>query len=72
MSQPLPRNRKALALHPEVSARIAKCRDLLEHKIETREIMYGCTRGSAIKILFKVHSDPIIPVTPARDLSPTR
>ncbi len=34
-----------IELHPEACVRIQKCRDLLERKIKTREIMYGVNTG---------------------------
>jgi histidine ammonia-lyase len=39
------RDRQSIALHPDAIARINKCRDLLERKIKTREIMYGVNTG---------------------------
>jgi histidine ammonia-lyase len=39
------RERHPIELHPDAVARINKCRDLLERKIRTREIMYGVNTG---------------------------
>ena len=39
------RHRRPIGIHPEAAARINKCRDLLERKIKTREIMYGVNTG---------------------------
>jgi histidine ammonia-lyase len=39
------RNREPVALHNDAIVRIQKCRQLLEHKIQTREIMYGVNTG---------------------------
>ena len=39
------RDRRAIGIHPDAVARINKCRDLLERKIKTREIMYGVNTG---------------------------
>ncbi|HTZ48264.1 MAG TPA: aromatic amino acid ammonia-lyase [Verrucomicrobiae bacterium] len=39
------RNREPIRLHEDAAARIEKCRRLLEHKIQTREIMYGVNTG---------------------------
>jgi len=39
------RNRQSIELHPDAVARINKCRDLLERKISSREIMYGVNTG---------------------------
>ena len=39
------RNSQPIALHPEAVARINRCRDLLERKIQAREIMYGVNTG---------------------------
>ncbi len=39
------RRRETIALHPDAVARIEKCRELLEHKIAAREIMYGVNTG---------------------------
>lgn len=39
------RDRRAVSLDPEASARITKCRGLLERKIQSREIMYGVNTG---------------------------
>jgi histidine ammonia-lyase len=39
------RNRALIKLHDDAIARIHKCRDLLERKIKTREIMYGVNTG---------------------------
>lgn len=39
------RNRVPIKLHDDAVARIQKCRGLLEHKIKTREIMYGVNTG---------------------------
>jgi histidine ammonia-lyase len=39
------RARHPLELHPDAIARINNCRDLLERKIRTREIMYGVNTG---------------------------
>jgi histidine ammonia-lyase len=39
------RNRQPLELHPDAITRINKCRDLLERKIHSREIMYGVNTG---------------------------
>ncbi|HTR23678.1 MAG TPA: aromatic amino acid ammonia-lyase [Terriglobales bacterium] len=39
------RHRRPIGIHPDAVARINKCRDLLERKIKTREIMYGVNTG---------------------------
>ena len=39
------RHREKVAFHPDAIRRINKCRDLLEHKIQSREIMYGVNTG---------------------------
>lgn len=39
------RNRQSIELHPDAIARIDKCRNLLERKISSREIMYGVNTG---------------------------
>jgi histidine ammonia-lyase len=39
------RNRAPIKLHDDAIARIHKCRELLEHKIKTRETMYGVNTG---------------------------
>lgn len=39
------RDRRPVGLHPDAIARINQCRDLLERKIRTREIMYGVNTG---------------------------
>ena len=39
------RDRHPVELHPDAIARINKCRELLERKIRTREIMYGVNTG---------------------------
>lgn len=39
------RNNENVELHPEARKRIQKCRDLLEQKIKSREIMYGVNTG---------------------------
>jgi histidine ammonia-lyase len=39
------RDRHPVELHPDAIQRINKCRDLLERKIRTREIMYGVNTG---------------------------
>jgi histidine ammonia-lyase len=39
------RDRHPVELHPDAITRINKCRDLLERKIHTREIMYGVNTG---------------------------
>jgi len=39
------RKGKSVELHPDAVARINKCRDLLERKINAREIMYGVNTG---------------------------
>jgi len=39
------RNREPIKLHEDAVARIRNCRGLLEHKIQTREIMYGVNTG---------------------------
>lgn len=39
------RFRAPIGIHPDAVARIAKCRALLERKIEAREIMYGVNTG---------------------------
>ena len=39
------RNRAPFKIHDDAVARILKCRDLLECKIKTREIMYGVNTG---------------------------
>ncbi len=38
-------NRRKIAFHPDAISRINKCRDLLERKIQAREIMYGVNTG---------------------------
>ena len=39
------RDRDAIEIHPDAVARINKCRDLLERKINAQEIMYGVNTG---------------------------
>jgi histidine ammonia-lyase len=39
------RDRRAIDLHPDAIARIDKCRNLLERKIKSGEIMYGVNTG---------------------------
>jgi len=39
------RNRASIKLNDDAVARIKKCRNLLEHKIQTRETMYGVNTG---------------------------
>ncbi len=39
------RDRQPIDLHPDAIDRINKCRDLLERKIRTREVMYGVNTG---------------------------
>ena len=39
------RDRRAVSLDPEASARITNCRGLLERKTQSREIMYGVNTG---------------------------
>ena len=39
------RHRDKIELHPEAVQRINRCRELLEHKIQAREIMYGVNTG---------------------------
>jgi len=39
------RNNKKVKLHPEAVKRIEKCRDMLEKKIQAKEIMYGVNTG---------------------------
>jgi len=39
------RNRELVTLDEDALGRIRKCRSLLEHKIQTREIMYGVNTG---------------------------
>ncbi len=39
------RNRQKVAFHPDAISRINKCRNLLERKIQSREIMYGVNTG---------------------------
>ncbi|MFZ1918012.1 MAG: histidine ammonia-lyase [Terriglobales bacterium] len=39
------RHRQPIELHPDAIRRINKCRDLLERKIKSREIMYGVNTG---------------------------
>jgi histidine ammonia-lyase len=39
------RNRRSIELHPDASARINRCRDLLERKIKAGEILYGVNTG---------------------------
>jgi histidine ammonia-lyase len=39
------RKREPIQVHEDAVARIEKCRRLLEHKIQTREIMYGVNTG---------------------------
>jgi histidine ammonia-lyase len=41
------RNREPIALHKDAVVRIQKCRRLLEHKIQTREVIYGVNTGIA-------------------------
>ena len=39
------RENETIAIHPEAMKRIKKCRDLLEEKIQKKEIMYGVNTG---------------------------
>lgn len=39
------RQREKVEIHPEAMERIRRCRQLLEDKIEKREIMYGVNTG---------------------------
>ncbi len=39
------RHHEKIELHPDAIARIKKCREMLERKIEAREIMYGVNTG---------------------------
>ena len=39
------RNNEQIRLHPDAIKRIIQCRDVLEKKIKTREIMYGVNTG---------------------------
>ena len=39
------RHDEKVELHPDAIKRMKKCRDMLEEKIEAREIMYGVTTG---------------------------
>ncbi len=39
------RENEAVSIHPEAMERIKKCRDLLEDKIQKKEIMYGVNTG---------------------------
>jgi len=39
------RNRRAVKLHPDAITRVNRCRELLERKIGSREIMYGVNTG---------------------------
>lgn len=39
------RENEKISIHPQAMKRIKKCRDLLEDKIEKREIMYGVNTG---------------------------
>ena len=39
------RNNEKVKLHPDALERIIKCRDMLEKKIKSREIMYGVNTG---------------------------
>lgn len=39
------RNREPVELHPDAERRIRQCRNMLERKIEAREIMYGINTG---------------------------
>ncbi len=39
------RNGAKVSLHPDAEARIIKCRNMLEEKIQAHEIMYGVNTG---------------------------